>query len=135
MSDRKHIVFVYGTLKRGYGNNRLLSNATFLGEGETEGRFGLYNGSGFPFVSKNASVFSNIRGDVYAINDSELERLDRLEGHPNFYKREQAPVILQNAKSFHRIYAWVYFNPNPRGEENPTGNWDPRGVWPGSNKT
>ena len=45
-----HKVFVYGTLRRGWWNHRLIEDCTtFLGEAETEDKYSLYVGS-LPFV-------------------------------------------------------------------------------------
>jgi hypothetical protein len=67
------------------------------------------------------------------VNDQELERLDRLEGHPNYYKREKMSISLRDPNII-KVEAWIYIHPNPRGEENPTGNWDPDNVWPGGDR-
>lgn len=81
-------VFVYGTLKRGYHNNVLLSNAKFLEEKVLPG-FKLYN-AGFPVAreSPGDSVF----GEVFEIADNDkntLRNLDRLEGEGRMYHRQQ----------------------------------------------
>jgi len=87
-------VFVYGTLKQGYGNNRILSSgqATLVGEDVVEG-YELYY-SGFPVANPNP--LTAVRGEVWDIGDpltderaaSTLARLDGLEGVPHMYTRE-----------------------------------------------
>ena len=71
-------VFVYGTLKRGYGNNRLLTRSTFVSEGVVRNHR-LYN-SGFPVATPSEG--DSITGEVWDIGDSKdtLENLDSLEG-------------------------------------------------------
>lgn len=73
------LVTVYGTLKRGYGNNVLLRDASFVDTCTVKG-FKLYN-SGFPVASPNEDTF--ISGEVFDISGdaSILKNLDRLEGH------------------------------------------------------
>lgn len=108
-------VFVYGTLKKGFGNHRLLSRSRFLGEAVTKELYALYV-SGIPFVIRDEQV-SPIHGEVYLVNQVVLEDLDNLEGHPSWYKREQVFVCLQDdkcKKSY--IYAWIYFFPEPAGQ-------------------
>jgi gamma-glutamylcyclotransferase (GGCT)/AIG2-like uncharacterized protein YtfP len=78
-------VFVYGTLKRGFGNHFLLNNATFVGEYTTKPMYRLF-ASGLPFLSEGGN--KAIKGEVYAVDDATLAALDRLEGHPNAYRRE-----------------------------------------------
>lgn len=92
-------IFVYGTLKRGYHNHRLLKEAQFLGEAwlENYGVFDVYNG-GFPGIKLCEG--KKVYGQVYRINEEELKRVDRLEGYRgkgivgNMYEREEVEVKL-----------------------------------------
>lgn len=100
-------VFVYGTLLRGYGNYaRHLANSTFLGEAVTENSYTMFK-SGIPFVNK---AFPNypIVGEVFEVTDHVLKGLDRLEGHPEWYYREEIPVVLKESGEV--ITASIYFN-------------------------
>lgn len=89
-------IFVYGTLKRKYGNHGVLGNARFLGEGVvTSGSFSMFNG-GFPFVSDDIR-FHEYRGDIvgelYQTSDKRiLDNLDRLEGVPFLYVKREVDV-------------------------------------------
>lgn len=90
-------VFVYGTLKSGYGNNRILEKSTKICDAEVEG-FKLYN-SGFPVAASCHQ--SSVVGEVWEIGDpliSEsskwtLQRLDALESVPYLYTRENVSAI------------------------------------------
>lgn len=96
-------VFVYGTLKKGYGNNRILQNSVFKGCFYTEPRFSLYPVSpdgGFPVACRGKS---HIVGEVYEIDLITLQRLDYLEGHPHHYRREEVEV-LGYGKAFMYVY-------------------------------
>ena len=117
---RKHSVFVYGTLKRGFPNHFFLERATFLGAGRTSAKYALYEGE-YPFVIKDEAV-SRIAGEVYEVDDVTLARLDQLEQHPDFYRREQAEVMLTSG---FLVTAWVYFFPRPEGVLVPSGDWRP----------
>lgn len=86
-------VFVYGTLKRGGGNNEwALQNAVFLQEHVVSG-FKLFN-SGFPVAAPSPK--DKVRGEIWDIGDvtesskakETLMRLDRLEGNGQMYNRE-----------------------------------------------
>lgn len=88
-------VFVYGTLKRGHGNHRLLEGCVHLGECITLQTFVLHN-VGFPvtfFKPKGHPVM----GELYEIPDSireqVLHRLDRLEGEGRMFRRETVRVL------------------------------------------
>lgn len=100
-----HIVFVYGTLRKGQGNSHLLDRSKFLGRAKTKEKFALYT-KGIPFLSRMKAV-SQALGEVYAVDDATLERLDQLENHPNWYCREEAEILLEeNGKV---MTAWIYF--------------------------
>jgi gamma-glutamylcyclotransferase (GGCT)/AIG2-like uncharacterized protein YtfP len=64
------------------------------------------------FPVTNWSV-SQVTGEVYTVNDATLSRLDRLEGHPDAYKREQDEVVLEDGTE---LIAWLYFCDTPRGD-------------------
>lgn len=89
-------VFVYGTLKRGFGNHRLLEGSTFVDEAITKGE--MRSLGGFPGVTLHGN--QQIHGEIYAVDDETMERCDRLEGHPRWYNRQ----IVETSKG----PAWMY---------------------------
>ena len=105
-------VFVYGTLKKGHGNNYLLQEAEYLGKAITYKRFRLFD-VGFPYAvpSKDGA---RIRGEVYKVNPEIMQALDWLEGFPTHYKRQIIKVELENGEV---IEAWIYYTKEPRGDE------------------
>lgn len=96
MSENKtHLLFVYGTLKKGYGNHRLIEKAKLIGK--TVLPFKAMNGFGFPVVTfhtEDTPCNKLLIGEVYEIDDEMLMQCDRLEGHPSFYTRIQMPTDL-----------------------------------------
>jgi gamma-glutamylcyclotransferase (GGCT)/AIG2-like uncharacterized protein YtfP len=86
-------VFVYGTLLRGQPNHRLLERAMFIGEACTEARFALVDMGPFPAMTGGGAT--RIVGELYAVDASTLSALDRLEGHPRFYRRQR--IRIENA--------------------------------------
>lgn len=87
-------VFVYGTLKKGYGNHSLLQTSKFIGEGVTTWCwYEMYDGS-FPYVVFHGNGLNNaIKGEVYEVNDNTLRTLDHLEGVDyNHYIRHYTKV-------------------------------------------
>ncbi len=82
-------VFVYGSLRRGQGNHGLLDGARFAGEAETLPRWAMLDLGAFPGVVPGCD---RVRGEVYDVDAATLAALDRLEGHPRFYRRR--PVEL-----------------------------------------
>lgn len=110
-SPSEHLIFVYGTLRHGQGNHRLLVRSKFLGMAKTKRQYALY-GSGVPFLSRTKAI-SQVTGEVYTVDDATLSRLDQLEGHPDAYKRERAEAVLQDGTE---LITWIYFCDTPRGD-------------------
>jgi gamma-glutamylcyclotransferase (GGCT)/AIG2-like uncharacterized protein YtfP len=104
-------IAVYGTLRAGYGNHSLISNSDFIGSGLTNNLHTL-TASGIPFVEKNGGT-SRVRVEVYAVSTrEELERLDSLEGHPSWYRREDEEITLDSGEV---VTAQIYFNSSSKG--------------------
>lgn len=93
-------LFVYGTLKQGYGNNRLLSDAEFLGKDVVQVPYYLVDLGPFPAAIPSDQVHEII-GEVYQINDEIMERTDWLEGYPEHYNRSEIPTSFGDAWIYH----------------------------------
>lgn len=84
-----HKVFVYGTLKRGFGNNVLLRNSRYIGDFVSPPIFEMFavgQHGGFPLLTEGEY---NILGEIWEVDDETLRRLDGLEGVPHMYRREK----------------------------------------------
>ena len=112
-------VFVYGTLKKGYGNHRLLESSINLGPYTTKKKYTLLHLGGFPGLIKEP--LSHIRGELYEVDDVVLKRLDWLEGHPDFYCREEIETFEDGTP----IITYI-FNYSPRQKYTILEE----GVWP-----
>lgn len=88
MSDR--MIFVYGTLKRGYGLNRILTEkgAKFIAEGRTVDKFTML-AAGYPVVVRQPAL-ARVAGEIWSVPETLLPDLDRIEGG---YNRERVRVI------------------------------------------
>jgi len=106
-----HLMFVYGTLKRAHHNNRLLTTAEFLGDALTCDSYGMER-TGSPRVYRNAPAeyAAPIAGELYKVDDLTLTWLDQLEGHPDWYCREQVCVKTRGRHGA-VFQAWLYFMP------------------------
>ena len=104
-----HLIFVYGTFGKGKEITTCSTDPNSLESQKPRKRYALY-GSGIPFLSR-AKAISQVTGEVYAVDDATLKRLDQLEGHPDWYKREQAEVVLQDGTE---LIAWIYFCDTPQ---------------------
>ena len=111
-------VFVYGSLKRNFFNhNRYLKGSKFLGEYVTPPKYTMVDMGYYPGVIREGHT--PIKGEVYEVGEDIIERLDELEGHPNFYEREEI-------KAGKYGVVWMYFlNPNMKGScpEINDGEW------------
>lgn len=129
-SNQKHLLFVYGTLKRGYGNHHYLGDdAIFYGKAKVT-NVCLYHGPGFPyaFLTDDGAI---AKGELYQIDDAALARCDSLEGYPYHYDRKKVLVVLnENTIDDPFIWteeAWIYVSPNqPRGSKIESGEWNGR---------
>lgn len=86
----KALYAVYGTLRKGFGNNRLLQNefSKFLGTERTKAEYKMVSLGGFPGVILKGD--QEITIEVWEVNSPDVEkRLDILEGFPNFYQKTE----------------------------------------------
>ena len=90
----KKLYAVYGTLKKGFGNHRILENNDLVFEGSVNIPYYMVSLGGFPGLIKDDKD-NPIHIEVYEVTDEETERrLDRLEGYPSFYNKDmiETPV-------------------------------------------
>lgn len=97
------LVFVYGSLKRGFHNHSLLKNSQSLGEAKTNPEFVMYSAGGFPIIIRGKFA---ITGELYAVNSATLKKLDRLESNGRMYKREL--TWISSIQQFAWIYVYMY---------------------------
>ena len=112
-----HLCFVYGSLLRGEANHRLLQRARFVRAARTSPVFTMVDLGAFPGILAGGTTA--IAGEVYEVDEDTLRALDRLEGHPTFYRRHE--VELDD-----RSFASAYLLPAPRLRSFPavtSGSW------------
>jgi gamma-glutamylcyclotransferase (GGCT)/AIG2-like uncharacterized protein YtfP len=81
-------IFVYGTLKRGGPNHRLIQDQRFVAQVMTQPLYRLFSLESYPGLIESASEGRSIEGEVWEIDESLLPALDRLEGvGKGLYKR------------------------------------------------
>ncbi|MFW6179638.1 MAG: gamma-glutamylcyclotransferase family protein [Desulfohalobiaceae bacterium] len=118
LSSPKNLLFVYGTLRQGCSNHKLLQNARYIGKGQSRRRFSLYVDD-YPYVLKTGET-SSIKGEVYEVDQQTWQEVDILEGHPNWYCRERQEILLDSGGT---VLAWMYFFPEARGQLIPCGDY------------
>ena len=103
--EEPHRVFVYGTLRTGECNAGWAGNARRQ-KAWTTGT--IYDtGFGFPAFVKRGRT--RIAGEVLTVGDDGFRSMDRLEGYPRLYRREQIQVHFVGGGS---VLAWVYIMNN-----------------------
>lgn len=124
MNQSTHLVAVYGSLKQGFYNHRLLNNAPLVAVGKVPG-FAMYSMGLYPMAVRKKG---SIQVEVYAVDSATFQQLDRLEGYPNFYDRNQ--VVVNQADTAKgpqlQLTAWLYFGEPQQVADLPRvrgGNW------------
>ena len=106
---RDILIAVYGTLKKGCGNNLLLADAVYVDDAKTYSAYPLViHGSGLPFLVDKPGSGHKVTVELYLVNESELKRIDLLEGHPNWYERKKRRVTTTNGEV---LLPYIYFAP------------------------
>lgn len=102
----KHILAVYGTLRKEKSNSYLMSGSKYLGKTRING-FKMYSMGGFPAINKNNN--SSIEIEVYEITDiNQLNRIYNLEGYngirnssDNWYDTTDIDTVWGKAEIFY----------------------------------
>lgn len=118
-------VFVYGTLRQHERNHHLLHGATCLAKhGWTHGV--LYDtGLGYPAMAQHK--LKRVYGELYKINQEQLQALDHLEGYvgkgkSNHYERLTQEIYTDHGTFEAEVYVFSPTNVNQL-EEIPYGDW------------
>lgn len=102
-------VFVYGSLKNGFGNHVIMAGALSAGAAVTvEAGFGMASFGAYPacYIPEDDEALNKIQGELYGVNEMLLNALDKLEGNGSFYTREL--VSVECPKTGQVIDAWMY---------------------------
>jgi gamma-glutamylcyclotransferase (GGCT)/AIG2-like uncharacterized protein YtfP len=109
-------VLVYGTLKQGMGNHRVLAQggAVLRGKARTEDFFFMWDIGGFPLIKPLADCANTqaqieryagrVTGEVYTVTTDTLRHLDYLESNGRLYERQ----MVQLRGSIGVTAAWCY---------------------------
>lgn len=107
---------VYGTLRQGFGNNRLLQNehSQYLGTQTLEAPFRMVAMGGFPgMIYTGADTpWNRITIEVFRVSNPGVEkRLDMLEGYPGWYDKQTIETEWGTAFIYTQTEAQVGKNP------------------------
>lgn len=107
------LLFTYGTLKQGHPRNPLLEDQKFLGKFHTKDNFQLFHHEwSFPCLvhpqedNEGYPVYGEVY-DIVAYADKMWKELDRIEGVPDLYEREEIIVKNLDGKEFSAV-AYIF---------------------------
>lgn len=106
------LLFVYGSLKQGFPNEHVNTGRRVAGQFRTRERYPLYLlGEGeVPCVLTPSGSGYQVIGEMYEVNDGDLQRMDRLEriGEPQGYERIEISVERFDVAAGEARQAFVY---------------------------
>ena len=98
--ENEYRVFVYGTLLSNECNSGRARGARRIPAWTTGTIYD--TGFGFPAFTKEGET--RIEGELLIVNSETFSSMDRLEGYPRLYRREEIDVFTAHGRS----RAWVY---------------------------
>jgi len=109
----KKYMAVYGTLKRTFGNHRLIEAAKlpFYAKASTKTPEFIITSSGIPFVHHPVpeEIGERIQVELYEFDSyDQITNIDNLEGHPNWYRRTPFEFITDSGET---VTAEMYVMP------------------------
>lgn len=115
MQRTSHYVFIYGTLKRGFRNHRVIEQEEYVGPASTGNNYSMVVTSGtqapFPIVFPDGrgDKMGAIYGEVYKVRPRTIRELDYLESNGTMYKRAITPVYVAfKDGTVKKVYAFMY---------------------------
>ena len=117
---KKTLISVYGSLRKGMGNDHLLSTSEYLGEFQTKPEFSLYSLGFYPGLKTGGTT--SVTMEVYSVDDTVAERVDRLEGYSpggnnTFY--DKIPI----ETPYGEASVYIYVNDIPQERLVESGDW------------
>jgi gamma-glutamylcyclotransferase (GGCT)/AIG2-like uncharacterized protein YtfP len=102
-----HLLFVYGTLKRGGSNHHVLASEKFLAFARTQPGYRMFDVGGHPGLVPDSTATHAIEGELWEVRDAALAALDEFEGvDENYYRRE--PIALAAPHEHQRADAYIF---------------------------
>lgn len=122
-------VFVYGTLKRGFRNDWAMRGCKQVTSKAELPSAWLYNVGPYPALKhdiSNQTPSAFVVGEVYEVNNDQLQRLDAFEGVPHMYNRIK--TMCSNGEpelddEELEVYVYVWNQPFDKLELIESGEW------------
>ncbi len=106
----KELVFIYGSLKKGFVNHSFMKDATLVGSSLSVHKLGMFKDpfGNWPYLTMDPLNY--IKGELYEVNQELLIEIDEFEGAPEYYHRKKM-LVMCNGSAFS---AWIYFTTNEK---------------------
>lgn len=104
--ENRNIVFVYGTLMKGMGNDHFLEKSKYLGDGVTDKEYSMYIDIVIPKITITPRY--KIDGELYLVSDNDMILIDKLEGK---YSKMVTKVYNKKSRKFVDAYIYVWERP------------------------
>ena len=104
-------VFVYGTLKHGHGNHRLLKYSEYFCDATTAERYNFFTLGYYPAVAKTGNEdldLYRVDGEIYKVDSHAMRLLDQLEGNGVLYQRQVREFDVSLNGEMAVMNAWMY---------------------------
>jgi|SRR5262245_101893 len=86
------VLFIYGTLKAGQKNHAMLAGQEFIGPASTLPIYRLYGLDWHPGLVLDKQHGTAVRGELWAVDDRTLAKLDEYEGVPEWFTRDHIAI-------------------------------------------
>lgn len=99
------VLFVYGTLKRGERNHRLMADQRFLGPAVTAAKYRVIDLGLHPGLISDIENGLSVTGELWEVSDCTLGELDDFEGIPDPFDRRV--IEIEGEERTVQAYFWV----------------------------
>lgn len=100
------LVGVYGSLREGLSNHKILGNSKLVGTFQTLPEFSMYDLGSYPAIINKGNT--SISVEVYEVAEHTLEKLDCLEGYYSFNSATNHYNRRKIDSPYGEIYVYLY---------------------------
>jgi len=119
------LLFVYGSLKKGFQNHDIIKEATYKCKVRTRKKFAMYEEpfGNYPYLIDKGNQGHKIEGELYEINRKDLlDAIDEFEGAPTYYVRKSIMVEMRNGE-IKKALAYFFASQKIPDNQTPLEEW------------
>lgn len=117
------LLFVYGSLKRGFRLHAHLQAGTFRGVARTKPGYALYRLGWYPGMVAEATS-DGVSGELYEVPETLLPVLDEVEGVPHLYQRTRITITCaEYSPETVAVFTYLYQQPVEGCPHVADGDW------------